>query len=70
MEFYIKPDPDSHEEFRRISSPEDITIVDRLKVNCAKSLGTRIEVCLLWRRPNPILLILVMSVKMQVVVKG
>lgn len=28
MEFFIKPDPDSHEEFRRISSPEDITIVD------------------------------------------
>lgn len=28
MEYFIKPDPGSHEEFRRISSPEEITLVD------------------------------------------
>ncbi|MBR3314869.1 MAG: BREX-1 system adenine-specific DNA-methyltransferase PglX [Atopobiaceae bacterium] len=28
MEYFVKPDPDSHEDFRKISSPEEITLID------------------------------------------
>lgn len=28
MEYFVKPDPDSHEEFRKVSSPEEITLID------------------------------------------
>lgn len=28
MEYFVKPDPEDHEAFRRITSPEDITLID------------------------------------------
>ena len=28
MEYFVKPDPDSHEDFREVTSPEEITLID------------------------------------------
>jgi type II restriction/modification system DNA methylase subunit YeeA len=28
MEYFVKPDPENHEEYRKVASPEDITLID------------------------------------------